>query len=264
MGFFALVFICIWGAAMLATLCIDWEQMVVLPSITLVATAAGLLAVLSDPYNLFNTYEWGDALLLSMGSGLGAFVLLKAIGLLGRAMFGNKNKNYTEAKKWSLQQVGDDIELKIDDESYAWSELFMENSNRVQLVDATICTAAKQAPGTITFSAESATMADGSILHLEDHEQLSGTCKGVSTRKEALGSGDAWIAMSIGVLCGGFGCCFALVAGSILGLLWALIAGIRRGQPMPFGPVLIMGAWGYIFCGKTWVDELLLQWATAL
>lgn len=263
-GFFALVFICIWGAAMLATLCIDWEQMIVLPGITLVAAAAGLLAVLSDPYNLFNTYEWSDAMLLSLGSGLGAFVLLKAIGLLGRAMFGNKNKNYTEAKQWSLQQVGDDIELKIDNESYAWSELFMESNNRVQLQEATICTEAEQAPCTITFGAESATLADGSIIHLEEHERLDGTCKGITTRKEAMGSGDAWIALSIGVLCGGLGCCFALVAGSVLGLAWALIAGIRKGQPMPFGPVLIMGAWLYLFCGKNWLDEMVSQWSTVL
>lgn len=258
--FIALVFICLWGAALLATLCLDWEQMVVLPSITLVATGAGLLAAISDPWNLYGTTDWGDSLVWSLGSGLGAFALLKLIGLLGRGMFGNKNTDYTTDKAWSLQQAGDDIELKIGDDVYSWSELFMESTNRVQLTEATICTAESAPPCTITFGAETATLADGSIIRLEDYTKLEGTCRGLNTRKEAMGSGDAWIALSIGVLCGGVGCCFALVAGSILGLLWALIAGIRKGQPMPFGPVLIIGAWIYLFYGRNWVAELLTQW----
>ncbi len=257
MSFFALVFICIWGAAMLATLCIDCELMVVLPSITLVAAAAGVAASLADPWNLYGTFEWADALLLSLGSGVGAFVLLKLIGLLGRLLFGGKSRNYATEQKWVLQQAGDDIELSIGEEHYAWSDLFMESSNRVQLKEATVNHTATQAPCTITFTAETAKLADGTIIALEAHERLEGTCHGLSTRKEALGSGDAWIALSIGVLCGWLGCCFALVAGSILGLAWALIAGISRGQPMPFGPVLILGAWVYLFYGRVWMEELL-------
>lgn len=256
-SFFALVFICIWGAAMLATLCIDWEQMVVLPSITLVAAAAGVAAALADPWNLYGTFEWADALLLSMGSGVGAFILLKLIGLLGRLLFGGKSKNYDTEQKWLLQQAGDDIELRIGEECYAWSELFMESSNRVQLKEATLNHTTTQAPCTITFTAENAKLEDGTLIALEDHERLEGTCRRLCTRKEALGSGDAWIALSIGVLCGWLGCCFALVAGSILGLVWALIAGISRGQPMPFGPVLILGAWVYLFYGRVWMEELL-------
>ena len=257
MSFFALVFICIWGAAMLATLCIDRELMVVLPSITLVAAAAGVAAALADPWNLYGTFEWADALLLSLGSGVGAFVLLKLIGLLGRLLFGGKSKNYATEQKWVLQQAGDDIELSIGEERYAWSDLFMESANRVQLKEATVNHTATQAPCTIIFTAETAKLADGTIIALEAHERLEGTCHGLCTRKEALGSGDAWIALSIGVLCGWLGCCFALVAGSILGLAWALIAGISRGQPMPFGPVLIMGAWVYLFYGRMWMEELL-------
>lgn len=256
-SFFALVFICLWGAAMLATLCIDWEQMVVLPTVTLVATAAGFAAALADPWNLYGTFEWGDAMLLSLGSGVGAFVLMKLIGLVGRLMFGGSKKEYTEPQTWSLQQQGDDIELRIGEERYAWSELFMEAANRVQLTGATICTAKEQAPGTISFTPEHARTADGSVVALENHEKLEGTCRGLETRKEALGSGDAWIALAIGVLCGWSGCCFALVAGSVLGLLWALVARIGRGQPMPFGPVLIVGAWLYLFIGKAWVEQYL-------
>lgn len=256
-SFFALVFICLWGAAMLATLCIDWEQMVVLPAVTLTATAAGLAASLADPWNLYATFEWGDALLLSLGSGVGAFILLKLIGIIGKLLFGGSKKEYSEAKEWSLQQAGDDIELRIGNETYAWSELFMESANRVRLKDATICTAKNNVPCTITFTPEHARLTDGTLIALEDHEQLEGHCKGIETSKEAMGSGDAWIALAIGVLCGWMGCCFALVAGSILGLIWAIIARVGKGQPMPFGPVLIMGAWLYLFIGRQWVEQFI-------
>ena len=256
-SFFALVCICIWGAAMLATLCIDWEQMVVLPCITLVAAGAGLLAAMADPWNLYACFEWGDALLVSAGSGVGAFVLLKLIGLVGRLLFGGSKKEFDTTQTWSLQQAGDDIELRIGDECYQWSELFMESANRVQLKEATLHAPQQAEPGTLTFSAETLRTADGILHALEDYESMEGTCRAMETRKEALGSGDAWIALGIGTLCGWVGCCFALVAGSILGLLWALVARIGRGQPMPFGPVLIMGAWAYLFYGRGLAEQLL-------
>ena len=135
----------------------------------------------------------------------------------------------------------------------------MESADRVQLKEATLCTPEQAEPGTLTFSAETLRTEDGTLYSLEDYEGLEGTCHAMETRKEALGSGDAWIALGIGTLCGWAGCCFALVAGSILGLLWALVARIGRGQPMPFGPVLIMGAWVYLFYGRELVEELLYR-----
>ena len=257
LSFFALVFICIWGAAMLATLCIDWEQMVVLPAITLTATAAGVAAALADSWNLYGSFEWSDAMVLSLGSGVGAFIMLKLIGVVGRLLFGSSKKEYDAVQKWSLQQAGEDIELRIGEDVFKWSELFMEAANRVQLNDATLDLPEHQETGTLIFYAENMRTSSGHIIALEDYEQLHGTCHGMETRKEAMGSGDAWIAMAIGTLCGWAGCCFALVAGSILGLLWALVARIGRGQPMPFGPVFIMGAWVYLFYGRNLLEEFL-------
>ena len=42
--------LCVWVAVMLACLCIDWEQMIVLPSLSLIATAAGLGVSLLSPW----------------------------------------------------------------------------------------------------------------------------------------------------------------------------------------------------------------------
>lgn len=247
----AQVLLCVWGAAMLAVLCIDWEQMVVLPRLTWLAAAAGLLAVLFAPWIVEpQSLDATDGLLWSLcGAGFG-YLLLKLTALCGRLCFGRKSKAYASPQAWSLRQAGDDLELRIGEECYLWSELFREEANRVQLRAATLSTAPEGEAGDICFSVETATLADGTQLQLEEYESLCGTCTGLSTRQEAMGSGDACIALAIGAVCGWQGVLFSLVAGSFLGLAQAGIARVGRGQPMPFGPALIAGALIYLFAGS--------------
>lgn len=258
----AQVLLCVWGAIMLAVLCIDREQMIVLPVLTNTAAAVGVLTALFTPW-LVEPQALGatDGLLWSLYGAISGYVLLKAVALIGRLLFGRKSESYEQPRTWQLQQAGDDLELKIGDTVYLWSELFMESANRVTLTHADISAARDAAAGDITFTTESAVLADGTIIELEEHESLSGTCHGMSTSKEAMGSGDALIALSIGALCGWQGVLFALVAGSFAGLLQALIARIGRGQPMPFGPAFIIGALIYLFFGNTLINYYLSSFA---
>ncbi|MDO4750902.1 MAG: prepilin peptidase [Akkermansia sp.] len=253
LGLIGQVMLCGWAAIMLAMLCIDWEQMIVLPGMAITATIVGLLAVLADTLWFYETTEYEAAFLMAAGSAIGAFVLLKLVALLGRMCFGHKKQRYEQPRHWQLRQAEDDLELRIGDTTYLWSELFMEENNRVELSNATVSTHPGAAAGALRFTLETLTLPDGNVLHLEDYDSLQGECNGLNTRKEAMGSGDAWIAMAIGITCGWEGSCFALVAGTILGLVWAIIARVRKGEPMPFGPALIAGAWLYLFCGREWV-----------
>lgn len=256
LGTVAQVLVCAWVACTLAMLCIDWEQMIVLPKMALIAAGIGLVAVLADPVWFYETTSVGDAFLLAIGSGAAGFVLLKLVALLGRICFGHKKHRFNEAQEWNLKQEGEDLSLTIGEQSYLWSELFMEESNRVHLENAVVNNATQSA-GTLVFTAETLTLPDGTVLELEAYESMSGRCEGMRTRKEAMGSGDAWIALSLGVVCGWQGACFALVAGSVLGLLWAIIARVSRGEPMPFGPAFITGAWLYLAYGREWIYEYL-------
>lgn len=256
MGFYAQVFICLWGATTLAILSIDWEQMVVLPKMTIAAAGMGVLAAATAPWAVFRTSGAENALVYSLLSGLGAFALLKLIGILGKLIFGKKKIEYPASVAWQLQQHGEDLELRVGEDRFLWSELFLESSNRVHLLQADICTDSPATEGTLRFSPEHVHTPSGRTLALEEYECLKGTCLAIEQHREALGSGDAWIALAIGCLCGWQGCCFALVAGSILGLIWALIARVGRGEPMPFGPVFILGAWLYLFYGHTLTDTL--------
>lgn len=258
----AQVLLCVWGAIMLAVLCIDWEKMIVLPVLTNTAAAVGVLTALFAPWLVEpQALNSTDGLLWCLCGAISGYVLLKAVALIGRLLFGRKQESYEQPRTWQLQQAGDDLELKIGDSVYLWSELFMESANRVTLTNAGISAAKDAAEGDITFTTESAILADGTVIELEEHESLSGTCQGMSTSKEAMGSGDALIALSIGALCGWQGVLFALVAGSFAGLLQALIARIGRGQPMPFGPAFIIGALIYLFFGNTLINYYLSSFA---
>lgn len=100
------------------------------------------------------------------------------------------------------------------------------------------------------------TLPDGRKLPLEECESLSGTCLGMLVSQEAMGSGDAWLAFAIGALCGWQGVLFALVAGSVLGIIWAVVARVGCGTPMPFGPVFIAGAYVWLFFGTMIIGVL--------
>ncbi|MBR5886594.1 MAG: prepilin peptidase [Akkermansia sp.] len=256
------VLLCIWMATMLAVLCIDWEQMVVLPKLTNTAAAVGILTALFAPWLVEpQALSATDGLLWSLCGAGGGYLLLKTVALMGRLLFGRKSKSYDRAQPWQLQQAGDDLELRIGNEVYLWSELFMESSNRVTLRGADISAAKDAEPGDITFTVGTAVLADDSVIDLEEHDSLSGNCTGMSTSKEAMGSGDALIAISIGAVCGWQGVIFALVAGSCVGLLQALITRIGRGEPMPFGPAFIIGAILYLFYGNVLINQYLSSFA---
>ncbi len=242
--------ICTWAAVMLATFCIDREQMIVLPSLTLIAAAAGLGAAVLSPWLVTGgALLPTDGLLWSICGALGGFALFRLVALLGRLLFGRRSESFGMNQAWSLQQVGDDLELRMGEQRLLWSELFMEEANRLTLHGAATM-GQGDAVGELSFTVDAALLPDGRRLELERCDSLSGTCNGYTLRREAMGSGDAWIALGIGAICGWQGVVFSLVAGSLLGILWAVAARIGRGQPMPFGPTLILGATIWLFWGQ--------------
>ncbi len=247
--------LCAWAACMLACLCIDWEQMVVLPGMTLCAAAAGLFAALLSPWMIADgALEPMDGLWASIVGGVGGFVLFRLVALIGRLLFGHRREVFAEPLAWSLRQAGDDLELELGGRKLSWGELFMEHGNRLTLEGATLEGHAGE--GALRFSVDAVELPGGTRLELEDCDSLRGTACALATRREAMGSGDAWIALAIGALCGWPGVVFALVGGSFIGIAWALVARIGRGRPMPFGPALILAAFVWLFYGH----ELWYAW----
>ena len=254
------VLLCVWMAAMLACFCIDWEQMVVLPPLTLIAAGAGVGVSLLSPWFCGEGTEPLQGLMSSLSGAFGGFLLFRLVALAGKFFFGRKQQAYDASQEWVLRQAadGEDVELLIGNERLLWSDLFMESSNRFTLQAGTE-SSHETGAGELLFTVDSLTLPDGTTLSLEEHDELRGTCRGYSSRKEAMGSGDAWLALAIGALCGWQGVVFALVGGSFIGIGAAIVARIGRGTPMPFGPALIAAACIWLFWGTELVAAY-LEW----
>lgn len=254
------VLLCVWMAAMLACFCIDWEQMVVLPPLTLIAAGSGVGVSLLSPWFCGEGTEPLQGLMSSLSGAFGGFLLFRLVALAGKFFFGRKQQAYDAPQEWVLRQAadGEDVELLIGNERLLWSDLFMESSNRFTLQAGTE-SSHETGAGELLFTVNSLTLPDGTTLSLEEHDELRGTCRGYSSRKEAMGSGDAWLALAIGALCGWQGVVFALVGGSFIGIGAAIVARIGRGTPMPFGPALIAAACIWLFWGTELVAAY-LEW----
>ena len=256
--------LCVWVAVMLACLCIDWEQMIVLPSLALIGTAAGLGVSLLSPWFSGEGEGVLDGLQSSAAGAIGGFLLFRLVAIAGKFFFGRKEQVYESAQEWLLRQAadGEDVELLIGTERLLWSDLFMENSNCFTLSAATLAGHEAEA-GELVFTVDSLVLPDGTKVSLEEHDELRGSCRGYAARKEAMGSGDAWLALAIGALCGWQGVVFALVCGSFIGIAAALVARIGRGTPMPFGPALITAAFIWLFYGTELVSAY-ISWIESL
>ncbi len=150
---FTQILLCVWVALMLACFCIDWEQMVVLPSLTVAAAVAGLLLSGLAPWMVEPTaLEPTDGLLWSVVGAVGGFILFRFIGWIGSLFFGRRSVRFDKATAWSLKQAadGEDIVLMLGDEMMLWSDLFMEPSNRFTLRNATLDSRCDE-PGNLEF-----------------------------------------------------------------------------------------------------------------
>lgn len=253
----ALLLLCLWGGGMLALLVMDWEKMVVHVRLSALTACCGLAVAVLDPSLVepLAVQPWEGALWGLVGAA-GGFALFRLVALGGRLFFGRRRQRFAEPAEWQLRQVGEDIVLSAGGQDYRWTEIFTENHCRVVVEQATLAQL-PNAHGTLTLEEDALLLPDGTRKSLEEYESLSGTCSGVRVYREAMGSGDAWLAMAIGALCGWQGVVFALVGGSVLGLIFAIITRVRRGVPMPFGPALVLAAYVWLF----WGPQLLALYA---
>ncbi len=254
----ARLLICLWSAGLLCLLIMDWEFMVVHSRISGICTACGLLAsVLAPTLVGSGTLSSWEGLLWGCAGVVCGYVLFRLTALVGRLLFGRHNVRFSEPTHWELRQIGDnlDIELVVGNHSLRWGMIFAERRGALVLEDATV-EQVRGASCRVRFTDTQMIIGDSSY-DLEKYDTLCGTCRAVSSQGSSMGSGDAWIAMAIGSLCGWQGVFFSLVVGSYIGLIFALIMRVRRGDPMPFGPSLILAAFLWLFTGPQLVSWFL-------
>lgn len=250
------ILLCGWAACAIAMFAIDCEQMIVLPGLALLAAAFGLGAVALSPWLIDPECMYaGDAAVLGLAGAVAGYLILKVTALLGRLLFGRKRKEFEAGSEWELRESddGEDIVLTLPDGEHRWSEIFLEPADRLYLDRATLTLGGKRrAEGTLVFTQEAIEAANGEVFRLEDWNEAGGTCARLRLRREAMGSGDAWIALAIGALCGWQGALFSLAAGSVLGIFWGIAARVGCGRPMPFGPFMLAAAFVWLAGGREW------------
>ncbi len=263
-----LALLCLWASCALVIWVMDWQEMIVMPSITVIASIIGLAALSICPELMLSCHtSWYDGLSYSLaGMGCG-FALLKLVAWLGELALGRRSTQYSSPQSWKLCATpdGEDIELHLADQRYLYSELLLESRDHLILRDAQLLrveSVAKgnkaqkdcldKSPAALTLASSSLTLGDGSRLALEDYNSLSGVCMGYKHQRSVLGSGDAWIVMAMGAVCGWQGALFCLFAGSVIGLIAALVMRMGRSRPIPFGPSLILAALLWIFGASDW------------
>ena len=239
--------ICVWLASMLAILAMDWESMEVHAAPVWSAALGGMVAAVGDAQLVepSSSGTWEGLLWSCVGISVG-FFLFRLVGLGGRLLFGGKRLQFSQPRDWRLAQEGEDIVLTVGEERWLWTEVFADGQGSISLENAVVRQLASPA-GEVQLRASSLVTSEGDVHELEQYEYVNGTCTGLRLRREAMGRGDAWIAMSIGALCGWQGVLFSLVAGSFIGIALALVQRVGRGKPMPFGPALIVASFLWLF-----------------
>ena len=252
----ARLLISLWGAGMLAILIMDWEYMVVFRRLVFAAAGCGLAAAVLSPMLVgAGTLDAWEGLLWGCVGILAGYVIFRVVALVGKLMLGRREFRFSEPTRWELCQIGDnlDIELTAGGHSLRWTMIFADSHSTLTLQNAQV----DQMPGdscTVQFTPTHMIIGESSYS-LEDFDSLSGTCCAVSSKHAAMGLGDAWIAMAIGSVCGWQGVVFSLVIGSLLSIFLALVLRVHRGEPMPFGPPLVMASYLWLVAGPQ-----LLEW----
>lgn len=264
--------ICLWMATLMAIFFIDWETMLVLRRLCLAALVFALAAGVLDPaitggHIGLDTLGLGGITGSLVAAAFG-FLLLRGFALLGLLLFGLRAHSFRKCVTWTLEQApdGEDIRLTVGDRKLLLSQLFHESSDRLTLRRATLTppppanahggdsppssnAISAEAPADIVLTPEALQLPDGRHILLEQHDRLTGSCTGYFSKRSAMGSGDAWIALAIGSLAGIDGVIIALVGGSFIGLLAAVCARRGFGTPLPFGPCLISATLIWWFFG---------------
>ncbi len=244
------VLTCLWMACTLGMLVMDARDMIVHPPLAVIGTLLGFCVAICSP-QLVEPAALSplQGITYSFGGILTGFFLFRFIELAGRLAFGRRRITFASPQEWQLRQEGEDLLFTVGEHRFLWSQIFTGEHCSLSLGGATLTQCPGQ-PACLQFTEDSILLPDGTKRSLEEFDSLSGTCCSLSQKRDAMGSGDAWIAMSLGALCGWEGVLFSLVVGSFIAIFLAIIFRVRRGVPMPFGPSLILAAWVWFFFGQ--------------
>lgn len=243
---------------------IDIDHFILPHRITIGGTVVGLLAAWWVP-GLVDEVTHSKGLLISACSaalGLGGLWLVVELGKLA---FGRKKYVYPEPVTWQVTQPDDEQPpvVTFDKERYEWEDIFMRASDRmlVSCSKLEVNERSFDSPAIAELWWNRLKVKQGSSLEefpLEGVKKLIARTTKVVIPREAMGFGDVLFLMMIGSFTGWRSVLFTVLAASVIGTVFALLARITGrsewGAKIPFGPYLALGAVLWLFYGPAFMD----------
>ena len=250
-----------WTAVALAIAFIDGQHLIVFTKQTYLGLFFGLLSafflpsLILSPSTLLEgesslALSW-QALYMSAFSALLGFLTLFLIAQLGKLLFGKTHYQFEHPTAWSLQDADDnnpqsEVSFLLGEEKIPWSFLFGHTQRQIHLSDATLEVDKEQLKGDVSISYSQLSCA-GKSFDLAQVTKVEGTCLKAHLPREVMGSGDAFILAMICSVTGWISLPFILGASSVLGIFFALFQRLGWGKHFPFGPLLVIAAFLWIF-----------------
>ncbi|MFP6877985.1 MAG: prepilin peptidase [Roseibacillus sp.] len=250
---------------------IDADHMLVPVDFCWWGMGIGVIGSLIDPTLLtlegarpeMTWWKGGLEALFGIAAGWGGLVV---VVYLGKQLMGQKKLSFKEAHDWYLHEPESDEdqlcfvlkvpkkgtegeELEFEEEPYAWGDLFFRDSDRLEIEGHGILLDGERTKATSLVISREAVQIGEEQHSIEKIKSLSGKADKVVIPREAMGDGDPPLLGLIGAFIGWHGVIFALFAGCIFAIMWAIPARIGFGKHLPFGPFLAVGGVVWIFGG---------------
>lgn len=253
----AAVLLMAWAAYAVATSLVDYDHMLVFPSLTWPAAGIGVLLAWSAPGMYFETTVSG-AIVQSLIGIAGGYAIIRVIIELGKLAFGKWKREFATPAHWELKEPQtDDEELAflLDGEEILWGDIFARvKTDRIEVTGGTLILDGKSVAGSDFKIFHDRIEAEGQSYSIEGLKSASGTAMRVVIPREAMGQGDADIMAMIGAVGGWPILVFSLFAGSVIGMVSGVAGRLSPSARIPFGPCLLGGALIWLFGGyKIWL-----------
>lgn len=257
--------LCLWVfmSLLISGTFIDIDHFILPHTITIGGTVVGVLASWWVPA-LVEEATHTRGLLISLASaalGLGGLWLVVEFGKLA---FGRKKFVFAKEESWEVSQPNDEEPpvVVFGEHKYDWADLFIRATDRMVVSCSSLQVNDRSfGPVTAELWMEKLKVRQGTDLEefpLEGVTTLKAKTTQVVIPREAMGFGDVLFLMMIGAFTGWQSVLFTILAGSVIGTLFAVIHRITGkaewGAKIPFGPYLAMGAALWVFYGPQFVD----------
>ena len=199
---------------------------------------------------------WTDAFQGAVLGGAAGYAIIRLVIELGKLLFGSWKEHFDTPAAWSLKEPESDheeLQLVVNGQRHDWSMLFHRTADRAVLSGGSVVIdGEEQSPGDVILYRDRIELENGDVFPLENVESVEGALTDIHARREAMGSGDAWILMMAGCVGGWQGAVFCLFIGSLLGIAQAVVSRLGFGKNLPFGPALLSAAFIWLLGGDRW------------